>query len=129
MLSYKIDSTGVQKMLTKMRIEVPEKIVEAVDEALYAGISSAKFLAPKDTHKLEDSIWIDEKPKNEGNVVSGSYKALARNKKGHNYGYYQETGWKDRGGTYHEGKYYMERSKNKAEKIFVKKCKEILGGK
>lgn len=128
MLRYQIDSTKVEKMLNEMRTEMPDKIVDAVDSAIDAGIKSAKYLVPKDTHKLKLSIDKDEKTRVEGFMVTGSYKALARNKKGHNYGFYQETGWTDKLGRWHEGKYYMKRSKDKAEKVFVSKCKQILKG-
>ena len=127
MLRYQIDSKGVEKMLNEMRIEMPSRIVEAVDTAIDAGVNSAKYLAPKDTGKLKTSIAKDARTKVEGFMVTGSYKALARNRKGHNYGFYQEAGWTDAKGVYHEGRYYMKRSKDKAEKVFVRKCNEILG--
>lgn len=127
MLNYQIDSKGVEKMLNEMRMDMPDKIVEAVDSAIDAGVNSAKYLVPKDTRKLKTSIAKDSKTKVEGFMVTGSYKALARNKKGHNYGFYQEAGWTDRAGNYHEGRFYMKRSKDKAEKVFIKKCNELLG--
>lgn len=127
MLKYQIDSKGVEKMLNEMRIEMPDRIAEAVDTAVEAGVSSAKYLVPVDTRKLKTSIAKDEKTKVQGFMVTGSYKALARNGKGHNYGFYQEAGWTDKKGRYHEGRYFMKRSKDKAEKAFVKKCNQILG--
>lgn len=127
MLRYQIDSAGVEKMLNEMRIEMPDRIVEAVDTAIVAGVNSAKYLVPKDTGKLKVSIAKDERTKVQGTVVTGSYKALATNKKGHNYGFYQEAGWTDSKGRFHEGRFYMKKSKDKAEKVFIKACNKILG--
>ena len=127
MLSYQIHSESVEKMLNKMRTELPEKIVEAVDTDIEAGVASAKYLVPKDTRKLKNSIAKEGATKKEGNVVRGSYKAIATNKKGHNYGFYQETGWTDSKGRFHEGKFYMKKSKDKAEKVFKKSCNQLLG--
>lgn len=114
-------------MLNQMKKEMPDKLEEAVDTAIEAGIASAQYLVPKDTRKLKRGIYKDEPTKKKGDLVTGSYCAEAYRKE-HNYGYYQETGWTDRNGRWHEGKFYMKRSKNKAEKVFVKKCNQLLGG-
>lgn len=127
MLRYEIHSESVEKMFNKMRLELPSKIVEAVDTAIDAGVASAKYLVPKDTRKLTNSIAKEGATKVQGTVVKGSYKAIATNKKGHNYGFYQETGWTDKKGVWHEGKFYMKRSKDKAEKAFKRKCNQLLG--
>ena len=127
MLRYEIHSESVERMFNKMRLELPDKIVEAVYTAIVAGVTSAKYLVPKDTRKLKNSIAKEGATKVQGNVVTGSYKAIATNRKGHNYGFYQETGWTDSKGRWHEGKFYMKKSKDKAEKVFKKKCNQLLG--
>lgn len=128
MLRYNFDSKGVEKALQEMRIEMPTKIVDAVDKAIDSGIKSAKYLVPKDTRKLKNSIVKDGKTKVDALGVTGSYSALATNpRNGHNYGFYQEVGWTDSKGRFHEGKFYMKRSKEKAEKVFIKECNQILG--
>lgn len=126
MLRYQIDSSRVEKMLDKMKKEIPDEIVGAVDDAIKAGVNSAKYLVPIKTGKLKRGIYKDEPTKKEGDLITGSYCAEAYRKE-HNYGFYQEAGWTDRAGNYHEGKYYMKRSKVKAEKVFIKKCNQLLG--
>lgn len=127
MLKYSIDAEGVLKNLEAMQKQCPKEILGAVQEALEAGVSSAKYLVPKDTLKLMQSIEIDEKPRESSGTITGSYSAIALNSNGKNYGFYQEVGFVDKKGTFHEGRFYMLGSKIKAEKVFIKRSNAILG--
>ena len=127
MLSYSVDSKGVQRVLQKMATEMPTEIQSCVSKALQSGVSSAKTYVPKDTLKLMRSIQVDGKVRRRGNIIAGSYSARANNSKGKNYGAYQEAGWTDKSGRFHEGRFYMMKSKLKAEKVLVRECNKALG--
>ena len=127
MLSYSVDSKGVQRMLQKMATEMPSEIQSCMTKSLEGGVKSAKSYVPKDTLKLMRSIQVDGKVRRRGNIIAGSYSARANNSKGKNYGVYQEAGWTDKSGSFHEGRFYMLKSKAKAEKVFVRECNKALG--
>ncbi len=127
MLSYSIDSKGVLKALDNIRVQCPNEMQGVVGKALDAGVKSARYNVPKDTRKLMRSIKIDDRARKFGAKIHGSYSARANNSKGKNYGVYQETGWHDKNGAFHEGRYYMKRSKDKAEKVLVNEANKVLG--
>jgi hypothetical protein len=116
MANYRVDSRGVVANLQKYKTSLPEGAVQAMYTALKAGVATAQALSPVDTGKLRDSIKYNAV--NEGKAkVSGSISAYAENTVGKDYARYQEAGFTDKQGSWHEGKRFMLAGRVEAERV------------
>lgn len=127
MSGYYVDARGVRANLNNLAKNMPKGCEEALEKAVKAGIRSARYNVPKDTHKLKESIKEGNRVKIGGKMYSASFKAYAENTSGKDYARYQESGWTDKANRFHEGKFYMLKARKKAEKVFVTESNKIIG--
>jgi hypothetical protein len=123
--NYSVDARGVRANLQRMYKTLPENAERAMDKALNAGVRKAKSLAPVKTGKLKKSIKKGRLVRGTGRI-SGTFTAYAENKSGKDYSQYQEGGFTDRAGNWHEGKRFMLAGRKRAEEVLLEESKKQI---
>lgn len=98
---------------------------QTLEETANAIISEARPVTPVDTGRLKSDYHVSEMTSNTITVVTDP-----TDDRGRNYAAAQEYGWHDRGGRFHQGRFFMDHGVktggSKVEEILLDKVRDKL---